>query len=454
MNLARKSIGVFATNWLALPLYLLTSVLVVRSIGAEGKGILALLMTTVSLLALLGNLGVPVAAVYYLRKEIYNPRTLIANFLVLVIIFSLLVWGLFFLYGEWFIRLFFEGVTVSTGLILLALSSLPIMMLSRFVSFMLLGAGLSGFYAQFTLGTAFITTLATLLLVVVLPFGVTGAVVAKILAVTATLALALRQMIIRTQGCDWQVSWSGILALVRFGIGHYIGSVSSLVFRNEGNFLIAYFLDVQTVGYYSVAISLCNVVLSVPEAVDRLLAGEAAGREETNSTSLVSKATRNVLWIMLCVALMLAIISPRLIPALYGAEFTQSVAPLTILLIAAIFIGLTSTIKAYFLGIGRPVIGGICFLAIAVVSLGLSVVLIPIAGINGMALATLLGSVVGALLCLLWFWRLSAAPIRHMLLLTSQDIAYWRREVLDGLQRIRILLKMDTVKNNMKEYEK
>ena len=444
MSLARKSMGVFATNWLMLPLNLLTSVLVVRSIGAEGKGIVVLLMTTVSLLALLGHLGAPAAAIYYLRKEIYNPRTLIANFMVLVIIFSLLVWCLFFLYGEWFIRLFFKGVTVSPGLILLALSSLPIMMLSGFVSTMLLGAGLSGFYAQLTLGTAFITIVATLLLVVVLSFGVTGAVAAKILATTVTLVLALRQMIRRTQGCDWQVSWSGILALVRIGIGHYIGSVSSLMFKSGGNFLLSYFLDVRAVGYYSVAVTLYNIVLSVPRAVGRLLAGEVAGSEGTDSVSLVSKATRNVLWVMLFLVLILAVISPRLVPALYGVEFSRSVTPLKILLMAAVLIGLSATIQTYFLGIGRPGIGGICVLFAAVVSLSISVFLIPLTGINGMAVATLLGSVVSALICLLWFWRLSATPLRSMLLLTSQDIADWRREVLDGLKRIRILLKTAT----------
>jgi O-antigen/teichoic acid export membrane protein len=448
MNLAHKGIGVFATNWLVFPLNLLTGVLVIRTIGAEGQGILALLMAAVAMVALLGNLGTPAVAIYYLRKGIYNPRALIVNFMVLTAFFSLLVWGLLFLYGEWFIQLFFKGVTISPWLILLAFSSLPVMMLSGFISNMLLGAGLSKHYARLTLGTAFIDIVATLLFVVVLPFGVTGAVVAKILAATVALLAALRQIIKSTHGCEWQVSWGGLLAMVRLGSGHYVGSVSSLMFKKGGNFLLAYFLNVGAVGYYSVAVAMYDVVLSIPRAVATLVAGEAASREGTDSASLVSKSSRNVLWAMVLVAILLAIISPWLIPVLLGADFIQSVVPIIILLPAAILIGLFSTIHAYFLGIGRPGIDGICVLIATVVSLSLSVVLIPIAGIIGMALATLLGSVVCAMLCLPWFWHLSASPIRSTFFLTPQDIAGWRWQVRDGLQRIHLFL--NTAKRGQK----
>jgi len=441
MSLMRKSMEVFAGRWLLFPLNLLTSVLVIRVIGAEGKGILVLLMATVSILATIGNLGMPAAAIYYLRKKVHNQRTLIANFLVVAIPFSLLAWGLFFLHGEWFIRLFFKGASVNSRLIWLAFSSLPIIMLTSFISAILLGAGLSRLYAQLILSTALIDILAKFLLLVVFPFGVTGAVVANLLALGIPLVVALCQVVRNTRGYTWKISWEGISSLLHYGVRHYPATISSMTFSRAGNFLLAYFLNVQAVGYYSVAVTVYEVILSIPRAVNTLLTGEAASLEKSNSGLLVAKATRNMLLVMLCAVITLAIISPWLIPVLYGPDFVQAVIPLIILLMAGLLTGIYATIQTYFLGVNRPGLSSIFNSVACAVSPILGFILIPIIGIVGMAIALLLARFVGLLLFLFWFWRATGIPIRSVLLLTREDMASWCWRILTVLQRLRLVPK-------------
>lgn len=441
MSIYRKYLEIFATRWSLSPLNLLVSVLIVRVIGAEGKGILVLLMATVSILAAIGNLGLPAGAIYYLRKGVHNQRALIANFLVLTAIFSLLVWSLFFLHGEWFIRLFFKSVSVSSWLIWLAFFSLPITMLTSFISAIQLGAGLSRFYNQLILSTTLINIVATFLLIVVFPFGVTGAVVANILALAIPLGIALRQMIKSTRGCTWKISWDGILNLLHYGVRHYPVTISSIAFNRAGNFVLAYFVGIQAVGYYSVAVGAYNAILSIPRAVNTLLTGEAAALESSKSALLVARSTRNVLIVMLCATITLAVISPWIIPILYGADFVRAVIPLIILLIAGLLVGVHATIQTYFSAINRPGLNSTFTFISCTISIILALLIVPVAGITGMALAFLLAQFVAFLLFLFWFWRVTGIPIRSVFLLTKQDIAGWHRRILDGMQRMRLALK-------------
>jgi len=441
MTLVRKSMEVFAGRWLLFPLNLLISVIVIRVIGAEGKGILVLLMATVSILATIGNLGAPAAAIYYLRKGVHNQRTLIANFLVLTTIFSLLVWSLFFLHGEWFIRLFLKSVSVSSKLIWLAFFSLPITMLTSFISAIQLGAGLSRFYNQLILSTALINIVATFLLIVVFPFGVTGAVVANILALAIPLGMALRQVIKGTRGCTWKISWGTQLSLLHYGIRHYPATISSMTFNRAGNFILAYFVGIQAVGYYSVAVTVYNAVLSIPRAVNTLLTGEAAALEKSKSALLVAKSTRNILMVMLCATIILTVISPWIVPVLYGADFVRAVTPLIILLIAGLLVGIYATIQTYFSGINRPGLNSTFSIVSCTISIILALVIVPVAGITGMAIAFLLAQFVAFLLFLFWFWRVTGIPIRSVLLLTRQDIEGWRWRIMSGIQSVYLKLK-------------
>lgn len=446
MSLIHKGAKVFTVNWLILPLNLLASILIVRSIGAGGKGIFTLLITTASILSLLGELGTPSAAIYFLRKKKYGQRTLIANYLVLVIVFTLLVCFLFFLCKDWFINLFFKDSFFNFGVIWLVLFILlPITMLDRFISAILLGLGSVNLYARLAVGRPFLNLILVFLLVVVLQFGVTGAVVAYIVASIIALAIVLCQMLrsVQEKNREFRFRWDNFSSLAGFGIKSYPGNVGSLMFKRTSNFLVAYFLNVQAVGYYSVAESLYHVVLSIPRAVNTLLLGESAGRKGVDSAQLVVKATRNILWIMLSVVLLLGVVSFWLIPALYGADFSRAVMPMIVLLISALLVGINSSIQTYFLGIGRPAINSILTVIAGLISFILAFFLIPVIGITGMALAILIGSFIGVLLHLFWFRRLSVVPIRisSILLLRRNDILLWKKEIMHILRGFNLIVK-------------
>lgn len=427
-SLARKGANVFATNWVLMPLQLATGVLVVRSLGAEGKGVLVILTSSAALIAALGQLGLPTAGIYYLQSGKYGERTLLANYMVVVTMVSLLVTFFAVYGGDLFATAFLEGVDVDTAALSLALASVPVLMINAYISTLLLAKGDSWQYAQLTIGANLLSLLLTIGLVIVLHWGVAGALLATLLAQGFMLAPRLWVLYRSTRGQPWRPGLAVLSAMLHFGLKHYAGTVSSLVFKRSSSFLVAYYLNVQAVGYFSVAVTAQETILSIPRAVNTLLHG-AATRQAAGSAMLVARATRTILWLMLVACCALALVSPWLVPLLYGPDFAQAVPPLWIMLASAVLLGFASNIQAYFTSIARPGLSGGFVTIGGLTSLLLSFWLIPTAGIVGAALAIFFGALVTAILDLVWFVRLSRMPVRSTILLDGNDIAAIRSQM-------------------------
>jgi O-antigen/teichoic acid export membrane protein len=239
-----------------------------------------------------------------------------------------------------------------------------------------------------------------------------------------------------TSGQTCQADLRTFLSLLKFGLRHHVGSLGAQLFKRGDTFLLAHFLNVSAVGYYAIALTAYELLLSVPRAISGLLAGESSARPGELAAVLVSRTARQVLWVMIIVAILVSVLAIPFVPLLYGQDFNRSVPPLLLLLAAAVSLGAAISLQAYFLGIGRPGLNGSLTLASGLANLWLSLWLIPLAGLVGNALATLLGCLLNFTLHLLWFRRLANVPLRAVVLPTTDDFGVWRK----GIHRARILL--------------
>ena len=434
MSLVRKSLEIFTTNWLQYPLGLIANVIVIRSIGAEGKGVAVLLISTVTILSALGHLGAPAAAIYYLRKNIYTREKLISNFLVLVLGVCLLVTVIFLFFGRWYLQFFFQEIPVSPWLMWMSLTGVPIIMLFNFFNAILLGSGLSRLYIKFVLLKSFIHITIILLFVIAFPLGITGAVLATIVSLLVPMVLVFRRLVKESSGSFWQINSKCISDMINFGIRQHPSTIGAIFFNYGSNLLLSIFLDVKSVGYYSVASTAYNAVISIPRSINTLLLGETTSREPHQASALAAKATRNVAAAMAMVVITLSSVSPWLIPFMYGADFSLAVIPVILLLISAMLAGASSAIQTYFSSINRPGLSSFFNLTSVAVVLCFASFLIRIAGISGMGIAVLTGRFVGLTLGLIWFRRLTDINIASVILLNSKDITDWRSRIV-GLRK-------------------
>lgn len=415
MNLRRKGAGVLLANWIVIPVHLLSGIVVIRFAGAEARGTLIILTTLVAILATLGQFGFPTSGTYYLRQRIYGERTLVVNYLVVVIGVTVLSGALMLAGYGFFDRVFLQGAGDAGPLILLAMCGLPMMMFSNFVAALLLAAGEVRVYSSLMVIPALSGLLMTIVFVAVFDLGVTGALLATVLSLAVAVVVAGLPMLRRTSGEAPEVTRKTMGDLMRFGLRYYGVTVSFQIFKRGDNFLLAYFLDLTAVAYYSVGVSLYELILSLPRAVSGLVTGETAARAKESAGEFVARASRGVIWVMVAAALVLAPLSYLVIPPVYGEGFAEARTPALILLASGVLFGFTLNLQSYFTGIGRPGLNALLSLPVGVLNLVLSVILIPREGIVGNAVATLLASAFSCALFLFWFRRLSLTPLRSTL---------------------------------------
>ncbi|MHB8066498.1 MAG: lipopolysaccharide biosynthesis protein [Desulfobaccales bacterium] len=440
MNLARRGLSVFITNWIFFPLQLLSGVVVVRSIGAEGQGIFVIVTAAAGMLAMVGQLGMPAGSIYYLKSGKYNERTIIANNLPAILLASLLLTVLAVVGRDWFTTLFLHDGPVDSSLLLLIFLSLPVIMLNGFISMVVLAKGETREYALLTVGGAIANLALTVIFLLLLKWGLKGAFAAWFSAQVLMTFWRFGTILRRSRGQNWELSFKIMWTLLRFGSQQYLGTFGSQLFKRSDQFLLAYFLNPAAVGYYSVAMMAYETLLSIPRAMNTLLAGEVSALEGPAAATLTAQAGRYLLLLMVGAGALGAVLSHWAVPFLYGANFAQAVPPLLILILAALFMGSTFNLNAYFLGVGHPALNGIFPTLGGLLNLALSLWLIPAAGIMGKALATLLSSVFTYFLHLVWFMRLSGLPARSCVVFAPQDVEKCYFELNSWYKRVKTIL--------------
>lgn len=405
VRLALHGARVFATNWAGFALQFVTGVLVVRLLGAQGKGLLALVASAGMLLGMLGQFGFPSAALYLMQRERVSARALLGRQLLLAVAITGLAALLMVLWGDFFVERFLAGATDGKRLTWLALPLVPAHMIAAFAGVLLLARRESAHYARVTLLGSGATLLLTVTFVGLFRLGVLGAVLAVVCAQVVSATYGAYLLVRGPAGAAGGTTTAA--RLLRLGLPYYAGTVGAQTFKRLDNFLIGWFLGPAPVGYYSVALTAYDAVLSIPRALSGLVAGEGAKREPGAAATLVAGATRRATLLLVGVSAAGALLAWPLVPLVYGADFARAVPPLQLLLAAAVIVGWTVLVQTWFVSVGRMgVTGGLTLLA-GIGNLLLSLWFIPIWGLVGSALATLLASVVTSFLHGLLFHRLS-----------------------------------------------
>ena len=428
MNLAHKSTYIFAINWVLFGIYLLTNIFIVRWLGAEGKGTIALLSATITILASLGHLGIPAAAIYYLRNGTYNERTLCAHFFVVTVIVSVLAGALIWTGKETFAFLFLTGIDFSDRWIILMCIGLPNQLMANFLATLWLANENVLSYSLIQIGVALLGLAGTIYLVAILHMHVTGVLLATQLSQSVMLLVQLCMLFNTSR--EQKINWAPLtmLTLLKFGLKHYTGTLGAVFFKRANNFLLAYFIDAKAVGYYSVAMIPHEVILSIPRAANSLMAGRASSKEHAYAGPFVARSTCFIFWGMSAIAAITALLAPWIVAWMFGPDFAIALPSLYILLISAVLLGSTTSLQTYFLATARPGINGILSLSMGVINLIFSFLLIPKWNITGNAMGTLAGSLSGIILHVFLFHRFTKLALSNLYKFKLCDIHLFNRK--------------------------
>lgn len=179
-------------------------------------------------------------------------------------------------------------------------------------------------------------------------------------------------------------------------------------------FLIGFFLTQQEVGWYFIAVMIAERLLYLTHAAGIVLLPAAARSEgQHKKTPVIIRLNLLVIFIG---ALVLAIVSPFVIPAVLSQQYQNSVLPLIVYLPGVIAITLPKVLGADLAARGLPQYNFIVSAVNFAVNLVLNLLLIPRIGIIGAALSSTISYAVAAVLISYFYKRLTGTPIRELLI--------------------------------------
>ena len=438
-----KTFHAFGVNIFLLPLGIATSILIAHTVGPTGKGSLDLIIATATLLGMVLSLSLP-QGVTFMVAQGQVAANVIASQLVFVSLLQALVallvlsvlqftdyfqlflpnWGVWIIAGVvlyvWveLITKFWAAIHTGQQQIAVVNNSEFIGRATQFVSLFILFGVLYLSGRQLSVGFLFLVTLSASVLISLLQFA--------------------------SLGFKFQLSrdLSGLKGATAFALPCYAANLAQFLNYKLDVFVVGFFAGTASVGRYTLAVSLGQLLWLMSNSVASVLLPKIAASTASNeddasirhaSIRHTARVTRLSLWATALCGLALGVLGTQAIPLLYGEPFRPSVAALLWLLPGIVIFSVANVLAAYMAGIGKPRLNLLVSGVSLVVTITLDIILIPRFNIVGAAIASTISYTLTALLLIVFFVRETGAPLREVLLPTSEDV-----KILLSVVRLRV----------------
>ncbi|MBI4516439.1 MAG: oligosaccharide flippase family protein [Deltaproteobacteria bacterium] len=423
MAIGHAALLTFAAQIAQLAAGTINGILVARLLGPAGKGVVALVMLSGSLAVTFGGLGVGMYYGCVAGRGQFSRAALRSNAILCAALGTFLMTGL----G---LSLWCAGVLPVTGAELAwVLAPVPFGLVMRNFAGIFQGEGRFGQYNAVLTAMWLVIPLATLSLGLTMG-GVSAALAAWCLGHVVAALLA-----------SWLLRGAGVasmdLRLLRsalaFGVAVWSVQLVGETNLRFDNYVAALVGGAEGAGYYSVAVSITNLLFHLPAAIGTGALPHLAMASGEEAARLTGMGCRISLWTSAGFALIAALLARPMIRLLFGAEFEPAVVPLLWLLPGVVAYALAHVTTSYFYGqAGRPMLNGLVALISLVLGLAACAVLAPRFGLAGVAAGVSSGRIIAIAVNLWLFTRLSRCSLAEVLLPRASDLAL----VLAPLRRL------------------
>lgn len=409
-----------------------TSVIVARTLGVEGKGIYALVLMVGSLLVLFYSFGLGNSITYFTANRQYSPASLFAFSLSATLLISMVGGILFYFAYQVFLgERILAGVTMEH--VWLILISLPFSLLITFLSSIVHGRQQFVEYNLITLARVF-SNLLFQIVSSLLKGGIYGAILAWL--ASNVLAFGVSLWYVREDiRLSIFVPRAMLKPMTSYGLKNYITNLLTFFNLRLDTFFVNYFSGSMMVGLYTTGVSAAELVWYVPNAIGSALFPKSSAMPRETAARLTAQICRQALLVSTLLVLASAVLGPILIPLFYGLDFKASITPFLWLLPGILGISLSKIIAANLGGIGKPQYATYTSVATIVITIVLDILLIPLYSIVGAAIASSIAYLFTAGMLVYWFGKETGIRIPDVLiprredlvLLFSRTMVLWRQ---------------------------
>jgi O-antigen/teichoic acid export membrane protein len=394
---ARRVASVFGARVIVFGVGLITTIVVNRLLGPDGKGAYFAVTSLPALLGTVGVFGIPNAINYFSAKGT-SVRGLLLTAIFFVAVISAALIALMWVTLPWLETNFLSGAPAKVGtatadqMLRLILITVPAGMIATFAGTILYGRHEIRLYTAIMVGQAVATMIVLVTAIGVLKLGVWGAVegsvIVSCLGAVAVL-LAVRHVAVRNPGG----TPVPMRSLVTYGARAYPAGITGYFNYRADVFIIqALMVSAQiprALGLYSFAVTMAELIFYIPDAVTTIFLPTIAGSTADEADAKLGRVSRlTFLVTILC--------SVALVPVAWAGtllilpKYIDCMPAFLVLLPGVVSLSLSKVMTSYIAGRGHPgpiSVGAAITLAL---NLGANAILIPRFGIVGASLASLI----------------------------------------------------------------
>lgn len=391
-----------------------------RLMGTSGYGLFSLIVVNITVYNLLSGLGCEAGITYHGAAKSFNAGKLL-SFIIIILLFQLLLlfiinlgyWRIY--HTNWFgiryswpVFLMFLNIAVTDKYNALYYGHHLYLLFNK-LSFLLSLLLIAVFIILFFLYPSFNPELYLQV------YAITGLLQLTLLIIFYHKSSHEKTFLSLPDAKEWRIffSYSIITVITNF--------IQFLAYRVDYWIINYYFSDNSQLGIYSVAVRMVQMFWILPLLFAGILFPGTAGKLEALSIPKMLSLMRIMNTLNLLAALLAFFLISFILPLFFGQAFADGIYPFRWLLPGIILFCNSTILAAYFAGTNRIKINlsgsAICFIII----LSFDLLLIPVYGINGAAIASTIGYGITGIYYTYRFVKISGVSLRQLFIITTSD---------------------------------
>lgn len=433
----KNSLMNFGSNIFTIILGLVTTIIIARSLGAEGQGVFTLITLLPTMLVTFMNFGIGPATVFYTGREKYSINVIVSTNIILGLVISILALVVGVSASFLFKDTFFAGVPTTSLLSILLV--LPFLFFNSFLQAVYQGMQNFKRYNMINLSSKFIQVLILIAIFLIFKLSLTGALISFVIGTILPAIFIIGYM--RKDGVRFKFSeYSMELTKNSFKYGYKAHLSNIVAFFNYrlDILMISFFINPLAVGIYNVAVSIAERLWIFSQPVSAALFPRiSAAKTEEERNILTTMTARNVLYLSIFFGLVFFVLSDIAVYVLFGLEYREASVVIKILLVGITLFSAERILSNDLAGRGKPEINLYTSLFTVACNIILNFILIPKYGLYGAALATSITYSLTFILKLFIFARITKSSVKSILILKRTDIQLYVEFIKRFIKRMR-----------------
>jgi len=373
----------FGVRIITLFLSLLIGIIIARTLGPSGKGLLAIIAMIGTVVLQLGNLGIGAFNTYSISNKSVEKKDIIGNsFWFGLIIGSICL--LIVLILAFSFPVIFRNIPRSY--LLIYLLSLPFAFWYNFFCAILTGEQKFRRLNIFSIIAQSINLIGVILLLLIFKLSVFYVLIWYVLVNIINTLLPMGAVFL-TNGLYLNFNLPVLKKSLNYGVKICMAGIFAFLILRVDLYMINFFKGITQAGFYSLASSFGDIFFILPFSIIFVIFPKINAEGKSRKES-IAKYSRISLFLVFLIAVGTLLFIRPIIGLLYGQEFLSSVQPIILLLPGLIAFSVSSVLGQYFFSIGYPLKITISWFLVAVLNIVLNFIYIPQYGMIAAALSS------------------------------------------------------------------